>query len=176
MNWLDVLIAIPIVWLIYKGWKRGWVREIATLVGLLAGIWAATHLIPLIVEVLHLEGEGAVLIAFFICFVGALVLAYLLGKCVEGLMKVTHLSMLNRIGGAVLGGTIAVCIVAVLLNYIVMIDKHEKVLTFDTKEKSALYRPVFITGNAFTGTLKAYVLEHKDEWLDNDKEKETTEE
>ena len=35
---LDLILAAPMVWLIVKGWKRGLVREVATLVGVLVGI------------------------------------------------------------------------------------------------------------------------------------------
>ena len=62
-------------YLIYKGWRWGLVREVATLVGVLAGIWAAVHLSQEVAGWIGLESENAVLIAFFVCFVGALVLA-----------------------------------------------------------------------------------------------------
>ena len=44
MTFLDILIGIPLIYFIYKGWKRGIIFEIAALLGILAGIWAATHL------------------------------------------------------------------------------------------------------------------------------------
>ena len=53
---------------------------------------------------------------------------------------------------------------SVLLNYVVMFDKQEKLITHDTKAGSVLYTPVFDTGNRLTASLKQYVSEHKDEW------------
>ena len=44
MTFLDILIAIPLCYFIYKGWRRGIIFEVATLLGILAGIWAAVHL------------------------------------------------------------------------------------------------------------------------------------
>ena len=136
---------------IYKGWTRGIVREVATLVGVLAGIWAAVHLSQEVAELIGLESENAVLVAFFICFVGALVLAWLLGRMVEGLMKAAHISLANRILGAASGLVKALCILAVVLNYAVMIDRH-------------LYKPVYNTGNKLTASLKQYIADHKEEW------------
>lgn len=164
MNVLDIVLGVPMLFLIYKGWRRGFVREVTTLVGVLLGIWAAVHLSQQVADMLDLQGESAVLIAFFVCFVGALVLAYLLGRMVEGLMKATHISLLNHVAGAATGLVTALCILAVLLNYVVMFDKQEKLITHDTKAGSVLYKPVFDTGNRLTASLKQYVSEHKDEW------------
>ena len=149
---------------IFLGWKRGIVREVATLVGVLAGIWAAVHLSQLVAELIGLEGENAVLIAFLVCFVGALVLAWLLGRLVEGLLKATKLSILNRIAGAVLGMVKALCILAVLLNTMVMLDPKEKLMKPELKEQSILYKPVYSTGNRLTDSLKQFIADHRGEW------------
>ena len=56
MTILDILLAIPLGWLIFKGWKRGLVREAATLAGVVAGIWASVHLSQWVAELLGLKG------------------------------------------------------------------------------------------------------------------------
>ena len=164
MNILDIILSIPLLLLIYQGWKQGFVRSVATLAGLLAGIWAAVHLSQLVAETIGLKGENAVLIAFVVCFVGALVLAWLLGRMVEGLMKVVKLSFVNRLAGAALGVLKALCILAVLLNSVVMFDRNEQLLKPELKEKSMLYKPVYNTGNRLTASLKQFVNDHRDEW------------
>lgn len=164
MTVLDIVLAIPMGWLIFRGWKKGLVREVATLAGILAGIWAAVHLSQWVIELLDLKGESAVIIAFFIAFVGALVLTYLLGRGIEGLMKAAKLSILNHIAGATLGMLKALCILAVLLSNIVILDSHEKLITPKMKEESLLYKPVYNTGSRLTDSLKQFIDEHKDEW------------
>lgn len=172
MNVLDILLAVPLIFLMYKGWKRGIVREVATLAGVLAGIWAAVHLSQMVSEMLKLKSENAVLIAFFICFVGAMVLAWLLGRMVEGLMKAAHLSLANHLLGAASGMLKALCILAVVLNYAVMIDKNEIVLKPEVKESSLLYKPVYETGNKLTASLKQFIADHRDEWEEKVKVKD----
>ena len=164
MTLLDILLAVPLLFLIFMGWKKGLVREVATLAGVLAGLWASIHLSQRVAPLLGLDGESAVLIAFIVTFLVALVLSYMLGRCVEGLMKMAKLSLLNRISGAILGAAKALCVLAVLLNYLVMIDGKEMILKPATKEKSILYKPVYTTGNRLTTQLKTYIEEHKDEW------------
>ena len=164
MNILDIVLAVPMLWLIYRGWRRGLIREVATLVGVLAGIWAAVHLSQWVGELLGLKGENAIIIAFFVAFVGALVLAYLLGRMVEGMLKAAKLSIVNRLAGATLGLVQALCILAVVLSNLVILDHHEKVITCKMKEESILYKPVITTGNRLTTSLRQYIEEHKEEW------------
>ena len=164
MQLIDILLAIPLLFFIYKGWKKGLVREVATLVGLLAGIWACVHLSQQVAMWLNLDSENTILIAFIVTFVAVLVLTYLLGRCVEGLLKAAKLSLLNRLAGALLGTVKALCILAVLLNYVVMFDKQEVVIKPEAKENSLLYKPVYNVGNQLTASLKQFIDDHKEEW------------
>ena len=164
VNWIDIVLAIPTLYLIYKGWRHGLIREVSTLVGLLLGIWAALHLSQWTAEQIGLEGDTALLVAFFITFVGAIVLANLLGKCIEGLFKAVKIGTLNRLAGSLLGMLKALCILAVLLNYITMIDKEEQLIKPEVKQQSMLYSPVYRTGNKLTKSIKEYATAHADEW------------
>ena len=92
-----------------------------------------------------------------------MVLAYLLGRSIEGLMKAAKLSLVNHVAGALLGMCKALCILAVILNGIVLIDKGETLITPDTKARSVLYRPVYATGNRLTESLKRFIADHADE-------------
>ncbi len=151
-------------WLIFRGWKKGLVREVATLAGVLVGIWAAVHMSQWVIELLGLEGENAVIIAFFVAFVGALVLTYLLGRGVEQLLKTAKMSIINRVAGAALGFLKALCILAVLLSNIVILDHTERLITPKMKEESLLYKPVYDVGGRLTDSLKQYICEHHEEW------------
>lgn len=162
MTILDILLLIPLGWLVFLGWRKGVIREAATLAGIVAGIWAAVNLSKLVANLLGLTGTSAILIAFFITFVGALVLTYLLGRSIERLVKSAHLSLANKIGGATLGMAKALCILAVILNGIVLLDKNEELINRETREKSLLYTPVYKTGNLLISTLKDFIDEHKD--------------
>lgn len=164
MTLIDILLAVPMGWLVFRGWKHGIVREVATLAGVGAGIWASVHLSQWVAEVTGIQGEGGVIAAFFICFVGALVLVYLLGRVVEGMLKAAHLSLANKVAGAALGLIKALCILSVLLSNIVMLDRREILITPTVKEKSVLFNPVCTTGNWLTASLREYIAEHRDEW------------
>ena len=84
---------------------------------------------------------------------------------IEGLLKVTKMNAFNRIAGALLGLAKALCVLAVVLNFVVMIDHQEALIKPAFKEQSVLYKPVYNTGNMLMGSLKQFVDEHKDEIL-----------
>ena len=162
MTILDIILIIPLGVLIFLGWKKGVIREAATLAGLVAGIWAAVHFSKLVASLLGLTGESAILIAFFVTFVGALVLTYLLGRSIERMVKSVHLSLANKIAGASLGMAKALCVLAVILNGIVLFDKKGELISCEMREKSILYTPVYKTGNLLISSLKDFIEEHKD--------------
>ena len=157
MTLLDLLLAIPMAWFVFKGWKHGIIRGAATLAGVVAGIWAAVHLSQWVATLLGLEGDNPILLAFFVTFVGTMVLAYLLGRGIEKMMKAAKLSLANQISGAALGMVKALCILSVVINGIVLVDRQEQLLTPTVKEKSILYKPVYATGNKLTESLKQFI-------------------
>lgn len=161
MNVLDIIIAIPLIFFIYRGWKKGLVIAITTLIGVIAGAYAALHFSRWMAGVLGLDGENSLLIAFFVTFVGVVVLAFLIGKAVEGLLKMTHLSIANRLAGAAVSMAICLGILSVILGWVAMIDRHEIVLKAETKQQSALYRPTISVGSQITNKLKVFVDEQR---------------
>lgn len=160
MTLLDLLLAIFLGVFIYLGWKRGVVREAAALVGVLVGIWAAVHFSRLIASLLGLTGEYSILIAFFIIFIGTLVLASLLGRTADRVIKAVKMNLPNKIAGAALGMLKALCICSVILNGIILIDKEEALISNKTRENSLLYSPVYNTGNELISSLKEFINEH----------------
>lgn len=155
MNFLDILIAIPLLYFIYKGWRRGLIFELATLVGIIAGCYAATHFSAWVADVLKLDGDAAILIAFFITFVGVVLLAVVLGKAVEGFVKLVKVGRANNVLGAAFGMLKCLVIISVLINLLLMVDPDAHIITPKTSESSLLFKPTHTIGNRLTAHLKA---------------------
>lgn len=161
MNFLDLLIAIPLGYLIFKGYKRGLIFELTSLAGIVIGSIVAVRMANWFSMLVGLEGKNAILVAFFILFVGVVVLALFVGKFIERFIKLIHVGFVNNLAGAILGMLKGVCIVGVLLYYVAIIDLREKVLTRDIKQASMLYRPVIKTGSQLVGKMDEYLMERK---------------
>ena len=159
MNVLDIILAIPLCYFIYKGWRRGLIFELAALVGIIVVCWAAIHFSSWVAEQLKLEGDGALLIAFFITFLGVVVGSYFLGKAVEGFIKMVKANALNKILGALVGMAKCLCVLSILLNFVLMVDYNHIIITPKVQEESKLYKPTYKIGNKLTATLKTHLQE-----------------
>ena len=157
MNFLDLLIAIPLGFLIFKGYKKGLIYELASLAGIVIGSLLAVRLANWFSALIGLDGENALLIAFFIIFIAVIILSLFAAKLVERFVKLMHVGIVNNLAGALFGLLKGACIVGVLLYYVAVIDLNEKVLTRDAKDTSILYRPVERTGRKLAGKMDYYV-------------------
>ena len=162
MNFLDLLIAIPLGYLIFKGYKRGLIFELASLLAVVFGSILAVRFANLFSELVGLDGKNALLISFFILFVAVVILALLVAKLVERFVKLIHVGFINNLAGAILGMLKGLCIVGVLLYFVAIVDLGERVLTRDAKESSLLYKPVERSGMRLVGKMGEYV-DHRKE-------------
>lgn len=171
MNFLDILLAIPLGYFIYKGYKRGLIFEIACLFGVVAGCYLAVRFAKLTSDVLPFEGEGTILVAFFILFVGVLLLSRVMGRALEGVVKLIHAGFANKLLGAALGFAKVVCVLAVIINYVMLIDDKQELVTQEVQENSIFFKPVHSVGNKLTARLETYVDELKAKKAQHDQEK-----
>lgn len=168
MTVLDLILAIPLGFFIWKGFRRGAIYEIATLLGLSIGTYLGFLLCHRVMMFLGLTGDTAILIAFFVVFLAVVVLAFLLGKVIEGVVKLVKVGYLNNFLGAIFGLMISVSLLSVLLYYVTVIDSNEVFLTAQTKSESVFYKPVTKAGDKLIGNLKSYVDSHRAAAAEND--------
>ena len=73
MNYLDIILAIPLLWGLYKGVSKGIVKELAALLALIAGIYGAVHFAdnihPYLKEQFAIESSFVPIVSFTITFI-----------------------------------------------------------------------------------------------------------
>jgi membrane protein required for colicin V production len=82
MNLLDIIIIAVMFFFMLKGILRGFIREIASLAGVITGIWLANLFQPQMTEYLKSYVpaiDSLPLISFVIIFVSVLIVSSLLG-------------------------------------------------------------------------------------------------
>ena len=146
MNYLDLLIALPICFGIYKGWKRGIIFEIAMMIGLVLGLYVAIKFSGLFEGVVKkmTDSPDKVLpwITFILVFILVLVVMILLARFLEGILKIGKLSQINQLVGAIFGGLKLALAVSVILAIFRPIDSRVKLVDDKIKSESLLYHPV----------------------------------
>ena len=123
MNLLDIIIIVTMIFFIVKGVLRGFVREIASLAGVILGILLSNRFQPEMTDYLkpYLPATKFLpLISFAALFVLILVFFNILGWVIKLLLKKALLGWIDRTLGAGLAitkGVIITYLVIVLLTF-----------------------------------------------------------
>ncbi|MCH2223260.1 MAG: CvpA family protein [Crocinitomicaceae bacterium] len=146
MNFLDILILIPLVIGAWRGFKKGFIIELFTFLALFLGLYAGIHFSDYaanaINESMEVNSDNLPVIAFTVTFllIGAMV--YFAGKAIEKAIKVVQLSLLNKAGGAFFGmlkmALFAGGVILLLQSY----DEKADLISEETKKDSLLLQPI----------------------------------
>lgn len=146
MNYLDILLIIPLIIGAWRGFKKGFVIEIFTLLALLVGIYAGIHFSDYMAAILRehigITTEYLPAISFTVTFllVGAMV--YFAGKMIEKALKLVALSTVNKFAGLVFGMVKVLFILSAALVILESYDEKSQFIPSELKSKSLLYEPV----------------------------------
>ncbi len=146
MNFLDIIIVIPLVYAAYKGFKHGLIIEIFTLLALFVGLYAGIHFSDTVAAFLKKQfnwnSPYLPVISFTLVFLGLGAMIYFAGKAIERVVKVVNLSPLNKIFGSVFGFVKALYFVSVGIVLLESYDEKGNFFPKEKKEASFLYQPV----------------------------------
>ena len=142
MSWLDVVIAVPLLWALYKGYTEGVILQLGGIVGLLIGVWLAFRYGRTLGLMLKLEPSLAAVVGFIVIVAGVLIVIGLVGRLARGLFKITGLGMYAPVGGVVLGGLKMALILSVLLCGFDYLNNRHGWVSKEAIGRSKLYVPV----------------------------------
>ena len=164
MNWIDILVLIPLCWYAYRGFRNGFLMEIVSLAALFLGLFVSYKFSDLIA--LWVTGTTlAKPISFSLCFVLTIVLVNLLGRILKRVLKPVLSEFLDKALGVLFGILKVVLVAGVLFYFIDTVDKKEIVFKHEVKETSVAYKHL------------SPVMSHILEWKETrDQEKKTCEE
>ena len=128
MNYLDIILAIPLLWALYKGFSKGLIIEVASLIAIVLGVYGAIHFSYFITNALHLTSSYSPLISFAITFLIIVIVVYLLAKMLEKSVDLLALGFLNKLAGAIFALLKIAFIVSVLLMFFNKIDSKTGLL------------------------------------------------
>lgn len=144
MNYVDILILIPIIWFIYQGFKKGFIYELASLVALILGIYAALYFSGFaenfLVNTFNMGPKYLRIVSILITFVVVVFFVYAVGKILERIINIVALGFLNKLAGAVFGmvkGAVLVSVGIMLINYFA-----GNFISDEKRNNSMFYNPI----------------------------------
>jgi len=143
---LDIILLVPLVWFTYKGFSKGLIIELATLVGLLLGIYIAGNFSFYTADFLRdkfdFHSQYMNIISFTLTFIGVVILVMLFGKSLEKVINLLMLSFINKLAGALFGLLKVSFILSVLIFILTSFGIEENIIDKEVQKKSYLYEPV----------------------------------
>lgn len=170
MNTLDIILLVPLAYFAYKGFTKGFVITLAMFAGILIGFYAAIHFSEyaagFLKEKLDLNSDNLRMISYVVTFVIALVLVFMLGQFLSGVIRTTGLGFVNRLGGLLLGVMKGMLIISAFVVLFGKIDPKSHLIPAHAKQESVLYKPVSALAPKIFPVLKKYTDKVKDLMFD----------
>ncbi|MBK6382810.1 MAG: CvpA family protein [Chitinophagaceae bacterium] len=136
---IDIIFAVILVLAILKGYQRGLVIGLFSLVAVIIGLAAAMKLSTVVAgyigKAVKVSEEWLPIISFAVVFLIVLLLIRLGARAIEKAIEVVLLGWVNKIGGIILFAAIYITVFSVLLFY----AEQMKLLQADTIDKSVTY-------------------------------------
>jgi membrane protein required for colicin V production len=146
MNWIDLIIVIILAVSLLRGFSQGFVKEAASLIALILGIWGAIRFSSLtamkLYEWFDMTGQYVGIIAFLVTFGVIVVLVNFVGVIVDRIVHAVALSFLNRLLGVAFGLFKSVLILSVFFVILNAIDARRPFLPKERIEESMFYNPI----------------------------------
>jgi len=147
MNVVDIILIILIVSAAINGFVKGFFVELASIVSLILGIWAAVEFSGLVQQwlskYLTWSNDSIRLAAFILIFVFVVLLVHLIATLTEKFVQAIALGIFSRLAGAVFGALKAAFILSILMIIISKIENFTITIIPDkAKAESRLYGPI----------------------------------
>jgi len=146
MNFIDIIICIPLVWGLYKGFTKGLIIEAATFIAFGLGVWGGIRFSDLvakkITEQFNWQSPYLPIISFASTFLCIIIIVYFIAKLIQRLVEGIALGIFNKIGGAIFGVLKYAMIMSVIIFMMDAIEKSYPMISFKTKKESLLYKPL----------------------------------
>jgi membrane protein required for colicin V production len=167
MTGIDIVLGGLLAYGLVKGFMKGLFVELASLVSLIAGIYAALKFSGYAGKFFdgHLpdDPKHAAIIAFIITFIAVVVSIMLLAKAFTKLADFTGLGLMNRILGAFFGFLRMVLTLSVLLNFFLKFNHNSAFAKKETLEKSVLFYPILSVSETIFPVLEEWFAAYKAE-------------
>ena len=134
------------LWSAYKGFSKGFISELSTLVALFLGIWGGIHLAGFIADFLigtfNMSEKYVPIISFAITFILIVIAVHFIAKLLIKLIKAVSLNFINKLAGAAFGILKFGLIISIIIVILDKIDSDINFMSEKTKKSSLLYKPV----------------------------------
>lgn len=140
------------------GFSKGFIRQLASIVGLIAGLFIARALFASVGERLAEElGTPltfAQVVAFILIWLVVPIVFLFLASALTRVIDIVKLGFVNRMLGAGLGALKYMLLVGIAIHFIEFVDSKDNLIKSTVKQESVLYYPMEDFSDIFYPTIK----------------------
>ncbi len=158
MSTLDIIILVPLVFGIIKGFSRGFIREIAALTGLFLGIITSYLLSEHLFQYFTIYFQSADfelrIISYVVVFFLTILLINFIATALTRTLKLVALNGINRILGAILGFAKWLIILGLVIFIVNRAQKNSPIFQKSTLAESKYFKLISNYGEEIAAALK----------------------
>jgi len=146
MTYLDVALALPLLFGVYRGFTRGLIISVASLLALLLGVYAAikfsSYFGGYIDNWFHPDPKHLKVLSFALTFLLVVIIVRLIGWGLDKLVKAVALGFVNRLLGVVFNVMTWAFLLSVLISIADSSEYTKNIINEKHKDESVLYKPL----------------------------------
>ncbi len=146
MNILDIILLICFVPALVQGFRKGFISQVIAIVSIIAGVWMSARFANMVSAWIgqYIQGSEQVLkvAAFALIFIAVIAALTLLGKLLEGTIKLIMLGWLNRLLGVLFSLLKAGLIIGLVIMAFCSLNDTFKFVSEETLNSSVLFPPL----------------------------------
>ena len=142
MNAFDLIVYISLAWAVFKGWRKGFLLQMLSLVAIVAAIYLAAEYGSQVGLMIGLEASTASIVGFIVIFLAALVGVTILAHMMRAVFRFAGLGIADVVLGIILSVVKVGLIVAVLFAWFDSVNKDYEWASKEYVEESRWYEPI----------------------------------
>ena len=119
MNFLDLIILLPIAFVAYRGFVNGFIKEVFGIIGIVLAVYVTFEYMGTVSGIFapYVENrDRATIVTGFVLFFLVIALVHFVGIALEKFLEAAHLGIINQLVGMTFGALkMAIFISAILL-------------------------------------------------------------
>lgn len=119
MNYIDLVIAVIVLWCFWTGMQRGLIGSVTSLLGWVLALFLGSHYAPVVAPSMSLLAHDPVvkkIAAFVLIVLAVLILSALIGGVLRSILKAMYLGLPERLAGGAFGIAKGLLIVMILMQ------------------------------------------------------------
>lgn len=144
MTWLDILVLIVATYSIFKGYRSGLIKQLASLAAVVACVLIsgkiATILLPYLLKLESIPRNITEPLAFIASYIIIFAGFMLLGHMLQSIAKTIKLGTVNKLAGAALSLAKWMIILSIFINLLTKMDVEHLIVRKDLGTESKTYK------------------------------------